>query len=154
MWGIIGIALISIVGVIIAFYILLYSLSGGMRRTAQDFLETLIKKDYEKAYQYLSAHIKHDVWLENFQEYLFTRYMDDFSDYRRSEFNIATNGSNGTFKTDLILKNESIIPLGLELMKFNGKWKIHAIDIQIRVADRALKNNVIKLSSIRTNKEI
>lgn len=150
MWEIIGIVLTSILVFIAGFFVLLYRLSGGMRKAAQGYLNALKDKDYEKAYQYLSDQIKREVWLEDFEDFLYIRYMNEFSDYRYNDFEVAANGSNGSFKTNLVLDNESIVPLKLELMKFKGKWKIAAIDIQLRMVDSVLKE---KVTSINQNQK-
>ena len=154
MWEVIGISLLSIIGFIVLFFVLLYRLSAGMRKSAQSFLNALVRKDYEKAYQFLSDHIKRDVWLENFEEFLYMRYMDDFSGYKFSDFDVAADGSNGSFSTNLILRNESIVPLKLQFLKFERKWKIHAIDIQVRVANSVKKNNVYELNSKKTDNSV
>ncbi|MFC6633204.1 hypothetical protein [Microbulbifer taiwanensis] len=139
-----GTVILSIVGFIVAFYILLYGLSFGMRRAAKKFLKSLRDKNYTKAFTILSEKIQRDVWVEGSERFLYRRYMDDFSAYRGSDFSVAADGTSGTFKTYLMLRNETMVPLKLQFMKISGKWKICAIDIQFRVADSIIKNNVEK----------
>jgi len=82
-------------------------------------LDALRKKDYKSAYSFLSDHIKREVWFENFEEYLYHRYLDEISDHKfGGDFNVAVNGSNGEYKTTIILENDSTLPLTLNLMKF------------------------------------
>ena len=138
MWEIIGIALTAIIALIVGFFVLLYSLSSGMRKTVKSFLDFIVAEEYSKAYQYLSEEIQSQVWEPDFEKYLAARYMTDIAEYRNSDFNVAANGSNGQFKTNLLLHSETIVPITLELMKFKGKWKIYSIDVHVRVADSVL----------------
>ena len=118
---VVGIALTSIIGLIAAFFILLYSLSSVMRKVARGFFDAIAAEDYSKAYHFLSDKLKNDVREDDFEEYLERRYMTDVADYRGNDFNVAANGSNGEFKTHLILNSEGVVPVTLELIKLKGK---------------------------------
>lgn len=152
MWEIVGIALTSIIGFIVLFFMLLYGLSGGMRRAAQGFLNELKAGEYEKAYEYLSEKIKKDVWLEDFEQFLYMRDMSDFTDYRYNDFNVAASGNNGEFKTNLMLSNGGVTPLSLSFEKVNGKWRIYYIDIKVRVASSVIENNVVSIAEQENTK--
>jgi len=123
----------SIVFAFLLFFItiitIVFLFVSGLADVAQDQLNALRMKDYEKAYSYTSTEFKKSVSIDNFKQFIEANpvLINNISaSFPEREF----NNNLGTIKGTLKLKDGSYLPLEIQLIKENNTWKIIYIDLK------------------------
>ena len=104
-----------------------FMLTGGMSNEAKALFTALKNNDSAKASTYLSKNFTDATSIEELKNYFDTSSLADYKDSSWNSRSIKNNRGklNGIIKTE----SAKTIPLTLNFIKEDGKWKISAINI-------------------------
>ena len=132
-----------VVGLIIG---VVFYLTSGATKSADNFFSLVKEGKTDEAYQSLSQQFKEKTTEEQFEVFIETSSLVDFDSafWNSRNMSIDTAKLEGTIKT----KDDKTIPLELEFVKEDGQWKILSIDVKGGIAQDKIiptDSDVIKL---------
>lgn len=142
------IILLTIVGIIAIFYILLVGGSFRMRGTATAFLEAIREERYVDAHSHLHPGFAQTVSADNFESFLCERGVFLIKEVKRYMGDYTISSRAGSVKPFLIRADNVYFPMNIGLAYEDGKWSVVSLDVQLRLAPAAVPIETIVNSAM------
>lgn len=116
-----GFVVLAIAGIALIFF-----LSAGLTKVADQFFSHVSAGNYDKAYELVSSGFKAETSLEEMKDFLASSALTFVNDTNWNSRSVATDG--GTIEGTVKNADGGSIPLKIDFVKENGNWHIHGIN--------------------------